>query len=314
MQPVFLTYDTIDREKWDHKVANSLGGLIYAESYYLDTLSPGWSALVAGEYGQIMPLPRRRKWGIDYLFQPFLTPQLGIMGENVTEETVLSFIDAIPVNFRLIDLSFNFSNPIPSQYKTIRRSNYILPLLQNHATIKKGFAENTIRSIRKAHKAGCGAEKNIPIQKVIQQCRKQYSGFTKTEKGLFDKLERIYHHYHAQGRAITFGVFRKNELLSSAAILFSKNRIYYWMAGNSKESRNIGSSHLLVDEVIKEYAEKSWILDFEGSDHPGVARFYQQFGAQQEPYWSMYVNQLPLPLRLFKRTPPVYKNCFSSGV
>jgi len=45
----------------------------------------------------------------------------------------------------------------------------------------------------------------------------------------------------------------------------------------------------LFDSIIEEYAGQKKILDFEGSGIPGVARFFQSFGAVNEPYY-VYSN------------------------
>ena len=52
--------------------------------------------------------------------------------------------------------------------------------------------------------------------------------------------------------------------------------------------------------------EKNLILDFEGSDQPTIAEFYQRFGGIPEPYTTIYRQHLPFPLNLIKRTPDFY--------
>jgi hypothetical protein len=58
---------------------------------------------------------------------------------------------------------------------------------------------------------------------------------------------------------------------------------------------------LLIDEFIKKYSEKNLILDFEGSNMEGIARFYQGFGATDCEYLSITFNHLPFPLKFFKK-------------
>jgi hypothetical protein len=44
------------------------------------------------------------------------------------------------------------------------------------------------------------------------------------------------------------------------------------------------------------------ILDFEGSDNPDFARFYQQFGAHELEYYpAIYYNKLPPFIRWLKQ-------------
>ena len=71
----------IDRSQWDALINQAPNGLIYALTWYLDSVSPGWEALVkevAGRYVAVLPLPVRRKYGFSYLLQPLLTQQLGL--------------------------------------------------------------------------------------------------------------------------------------------------------------------------------------------------------------------------------------------
>jgi hypothetical protein len=43
------------------------------------------------------------------------------------------------------------------------------------------------------------------------------------------------------------------------------------------------------------------MLDFEGSDIPGIADFYKGFGGLDEPYYFCKWNQLPWFYRIFKK-------------
>ena len=58
---------------------------------------------------------------------------------------------------------------------------------------------------------------------------------------------------------------------------------------------------LLVDTFIEKNAGKKQIFDFEGSNIPGVARFYAGFGATPETYYSVHQNRLPKLLQIFKK-------------
>ncbi|HRF18349.1 MAG TPA: hypothetical protein PK977_09275 [Chitinophagaceae bacterium] len=57
----YLTHREIDKAKWDYRVSSSSNGLIYAYSYYLDTMSKNWDALVLNDYEAIMPLVWNKK-------------------------------------------------------------------------------------------------------------------------------------------------------------------------------------------------------------------------------------------------------------
>ncbi len=73
------------------------------------------------------------------------------------------------------------------------------------------------------------------------------------------------------------------------------------LAWNNEEGRQKGSSHQLIDAVIKENAGKDIFLDFEGSDIPGIAFFFEGFGAQPEYYYYLRENRLPWWCRWMKK-------------
>ena len=76
-----------------------------------------WDALVMNDYEAVMPLPHRKKLSIHYLYQPFLTPVLGVFGKNISEQLVCNFLEAIPEFFKLWDISLNQSNLIPKKFQ-----------------------------------------------------------------------------------------------------------------------------------------------------------------------------------------------------
>ena len=77
-------------------------------------------------------------------------------------------------------------------------------------------------------------------------------------------------------------------------------RIYNIMSVSLPTGRNKKAHFFLLDQLIKEFAGENRILDFEGSEIPGIAEFYRKFGSINEPYPFFYYNRLPVPIRFFK--------------
>jgi hypothetical protein len=65
-----------------------------------------------------------------------------------------------------------------------------------------------------------------------------------------------------------------DNLLASAVFFIDSGRAYYILVGNASSRKNSGASHTLIDAFIKDHAGKGILLDFEGSDIPGLALFY----------------------------------------
>ena len=56
MQIRHLRHNKIDYVLWDKCITNAKNCLVYASTWYLDVVSPGWEALVTSDYKYIMPL------------------------------------------------------------------------------------------------------------------------------------------------------------------------------------------------------------------------------------------------------------------
>ena len=82
----YVAQQQVDKNKWDACIERSSNGLIYGYSFYLDSMAKHWDALVLNDYEAVMPLTWNRKWGIKYLYQPPLTPQLGIFSATTISE------------------------------------------------------------------------------------------------------------------------------------------------------------------------------------------------------------------------------------
>mgnify|MGYP001465042662 CR=1 FL=1 len=297
----YLTHDQVDKSKWDHCIHTAANGLIYATSFYLDHMATHWDALVLNDYEAVMPLTWNRKYGIKYLFQPFLTAQLGVFGNQLTSTLTGAFIKAIPTSFRYIDISLNSGNHLPPKTgRTILRKNYLLDLSKPYEELTTGYNENTRRNVKKAAQARCRIEKGFEVERVIQLAIQQMRSYGRESKENTDRFSKLYHSLSVNRMAVTYGVIRENELLASCVFFFSHNRAYYILVGNHPNGKSTGASHALIDAFIKDHAGETIVLDFEGSDIPSLASFYGGFGAEPETYPALKINRLPFYLKWLK--------------
>ncbi|HEV7330887.1 MAG TPA: GNAT family N-acetyltransferase [Flavisolibacter sp.] len=289
----------INIEDWDQCIRNAENGLIYGYSFYLDGMTDHWDALVWEDYAFVMPLPWRKKWGVSYLYQPYLTAQLGIFGTGLTLKIVAAFLMAIPKKFQYWDLSLNHQNlfSIPG-YALQQRMNYVLDLNHSYENLLKAYRENIRRNIRKSNQYGCRVVTPLAVEEIIALTKFQPSNVTEADYEAFKKLFR---QLAGQDMAKTYGVVSAGgDLLASAVFLFSHNRAYYILVGNHPNGRTLGASHALVDAFIRDHAGQNLLLDFEGSDIRNLAFFYSSFGAQEERYAAIRLNRLPWWIRWIK--------------
>lgn len=299
----YLTYQQINRQKWDECISNAGNGLIYGYSVYLDSMAGAWDALVLNDYDAVMPLTWRKKYGIRYLYQPYFTASLGVFGNNISASLLSDFLQAIPAFFKYWDIYLNAGNyfELPL-FKLYERANYVLPLQNNYQHLFQQFRNNIKRNIVKANQLKLVVEKNIPVERVIELAKEQSTSYSLVSNIDYEKFEKLYHHFHQNQQAVTYAVYTlKKELVASCVFFFSHQRAYYILAANHPNGKTLGASHALIAAFIEEHAGQDLLLDFEGSDISSLAFFYSSFGAVTEKYVGLNNNKLPWLLRLFKK-------------
>lgn len=299
----YLRHSDIDRSKWDHCIDRAGNGLIYGYSFYLDHMAHQWDALVLNDYDAVMPLTGKMKYGISYLAQPFLTAQLGVFGNAIDQDLFITFLHAIPKKFRYCDIYLNHGNVFPVEgYDLYQRSNYILNLDHSYFELQSGYRENIRRNIKKSLDAGCKADLNVHVEKIIDLALHNMRTQNAQSRQHVIDFRKLFYHLQKKDMARTYAIISaKNELLSSAVFFYSHRRAYYILVGNHPNGRTLGASHALIDLFIRDHAGQPLTLDFEGSDLRNLAFFYGSFGAIEQKYAALKWNRLPFYLKWLKR-------------
>lgn len=302
MKIQYLTYLQIDKLKWDSCITWAGNSLIYAESFYLDSMAKNWDALILGDYEAVMPLTFNKKYGVYYLYQPFFTASLGIFGNNISAELTDNFLQAIPEKFKYFDIYLNYRNHFKLEhFKLYERMNFVLSLQESYEKIYQHYRDNIKRNIKKSIQLQVKIKQNIPIEAVLLLATEQSRSFADIEEIHFQNFKKVFDHYNQHNKAYTYGVYAPNgQLVSSCAFLISNNRAYYILVGNHPDGKAFGASHALINAFIKDNAGKNLLLDFEGSDIPSLAFFYSSFGAVEEKYAGLKLNRLPFWMKWFK--------------
>ena len=300
----YLTHDEIDQTKWDQCIAQSVNSLVYAYSWYLNEMAPGWFALVLDDYDAVMPITHNRKLFIRYLYQPFFTQQLGVFFKRKESVVHLAdFIKAIPSQYRFIDINLNEQNELPQgeNIQLRKRKNLLLNLNHTYHHLHKHFDEHCQRNLKKAYKQEQHVKGIDPALAVAFY--QKYKAMNTSEVYAEDYENFLNVLLAAQQRKLLncLGVFdTHNNLQAVGVFLIHQSRIIYILGGATDIGREKRSMYRLFDSLIQEYAEKAFVLDFEGSEIPGIARFFKGFGAYKQSYFKLHINRLPLPLRWLK--------------
>ena len=298
----YIPNKAIDKVKWDACIEQSENGLIYGYSWYLNCMSKHWDALVMGDYETIMPLTWNKKYGINYLYQPWFCASLGIFSKKkITASTATHFLNAVPDQFRYWDIYLNHQNLFPVDgFPLTERINYVLDLKRPYEAITKNYRTNLKRNIKKAENSLLQFKQDVSLKDILllaKETMQRISPITDEELNLFSKL---FKKAKQQAQGETAGVYLNNELLASAVFFYSHQRWYYILVGNHPNGKTIGASHYLIDRFIHAHAGENAILDFEGSDIRNLAFFYSSYGAAEERYPAIRMNKLPKLLKWLK--------------
>lgn len=297
-----LTYDQIDYKKWDECINKAFNGRVYALSWYLNEISYGWEALVEGDYFSVMPLPGSKKAGINYLFQPFFTQQLGLFSIGlITPDQINNFLKAIPSKYRYGELNLNSHNKISANnlYQLSFNSNHELDLIRPYESILHNFSVNTRRNIRKSYSQKLTISKSSNPEELVAL-------FTANRGAVLNHITDLHYTrlialmYKAIGNETGFisGCYKNNNLLCGAFFLNFRNRLIFLFSALSEEGKKNSAMFFLLNETIRQFSGNPVILDFEGSNEPNLARFYKSFGAIEVKYPRIVFNRLPFPLRI----------------
>ena len=301
-----IKHSEFNRSKWDECISASPHGLIYAASWYLDIVSPNWEALIEDDYSFVFPLTRRKKWGFDYLFQPYFTQQLGVFGrtEAASESRINDFIKNIPDNFKLVEIQLNESNKaeLPKGISKTVRLTHHLDLSDSYEKIKANYSENTRRNIQKAIKNSLEITRESSFQEIINLFRQNKGNEVKNLNAKdYLVLEKLMTSAKERGLLEIKSVLNSSGILLAGAIfLRSYHSFIFLFSAANAEAKETGAMSAIIDSFICDHSGENKYLDFEGSMDPNLARFYKSFGSKEVVYLQIRRNTLPPILRRLK--------------
>jgi hypothetical protein len=315
----YLKHKEIDFKRWNDCVRNSSSPLIYGHSGYLDQMAAGqWDALVLDDYKAVMPLTWRSKFGITYLYQPAFTQQTGIFStELLTASVVEAFLHELDRHFQFAESHLNYSNaifPLPPHspfthlspltlLSTLTaRTNYILSLDLPYEQLASQYKKDLVRNLKAAARTPLLFVKDFALETALGDFRGHYaSRLPAIRQDDYRHFERLCLDLRQQGQLLVRAVLdEQRHPLGSAVFLRDTHRFYLVHSTTFAAGRTTESNHFLLDQFIREFAGTPMTLDFEGSDHPGIAHFYANFGSTNQPYFFYRRNRLPWPFRWLK--------------
>jgi hypothetical protein len=293
---LYVKHKEIDKQLWDEAIAKSHNGLVYAHSHMLDAMSPGWDALILQDYEYIMPLTWRKKWGFRYLCQPAFCQQLGIFSQKpINKKLTEAFLHEAANHFRFSEIYLNHA--IPNTQGLPMQNNFLLWLKKPYKTIQENYKTDLVKNLTRASRFQMDYTHFPDIKNAIGLYKEHYGNRLGYHSNDYLSLTLLCTHWQTTGKCFARAVYLKEknlkELLAVGLFLKDEKRIYNIASTTLPNGRTLEANPYLFDKLIEEFSNQALWLDFEGSDLPGVARFYQKFNPENHPYFFWRKNKLP---------------------
>jgi hypothetical protein len=303
----FLENNQIDKQRWDVCISNSPNSLLYARASYLDNIAPNWKGLIGENYDWVLPVTARSKWGFTYLYQPPLTQQLGVFAKAASVEIPwANILGILKKKYRFWEINVNYLTPVdvfPGDIRLSHATNFVLPLQTDYQNIRLNYHKDLIRNLKRSQQFRLVYKPEENFKLSIETYTKAYGNrmqhVTDQDYKRFTKIcgQAAINNQVVCRKAVN----QQNELMATVLLLTDGKRLYNMMNTTTAAGRKVEANHFLMDAVIREFAGQDLVLDFEGSDLPGVKSFYENFGGENQPYFMLKYNNLPWPLKLLKR-------------
>lgn len=282
----YIANNNLDYEKWDKCIIGSVNSTFYAKSWYLDIVCEQWDALVLNDYEAVMPLPKRKKWGITYIYQPFMCQQLGVFHKQESR-CVDDFISAIPKEILHFNFNLNTHNS-STIYVSKSNVNYLLPLDKNIEELRVNYSKSHLKNLRRANKHNLSIA-TVPdsAEQFSKNKRLLASGFMNAKQ--FDLEFKILNTSLELGKGEIFSVKGNQGNCCSVFVIYDNKRLYLLSSYSNEEGKRKSAYFFLLDYIFSLEKFRGFVFDFEGSNLEGVAQRNKGFGA--EPTIYITINQ-----------------------
>ncbi|RAK03052.1 acetyltransferase (GNAT) family protein [Larkinella arboricola] len=300
----YLSRNQIDVTAYDRCIAYSPQRLIYAFSWYLDVVTPGWELLVEGDYERVMPLPVRWRYGVKAVIQPLFCHQLGVFALHETPDaTVLTrFLHTLYQHVRYIPSyqfqAANMPGLTAEAGQLIPMTNHVLNLQKPYTELAAGYSKGQKWNLRHGLRQNWEFTETDDIAPLIGLFRTYNTGgIGRVASDAYAKLQRLVAVLQER-QQVRIRVAQRNGRVEAGNLLVTDvNRVIHLFCSASPEGRKGSARTVILDQFIREYAGQSIWFDFESPEVDSLAAFNRGFGAGPEPYVRLVSNRLPGPMR-----------------
>lgn len=284
----WLPKSAIDPQLWEECIGRSEAqNHLYSQFWYLNHCTSNWGAIVLLDahqnYQFALPVAYRKKFGLKYVYTPFFIQKLSVLG-NYQAEDVAAILRFLLKKFKHVHLMLNaYSADQNLQKYFLKRNNYELPLKESYSELYAKYSKNHKRNLKKVKgELTLGNTIEPAIELFKRSGRSKQAGYQEAD---YQNLIKCAEELQKQQQLLVYNLTIDGEICCVAVFFIWQNYLTFIFSGNSFLGKQNNALLNILNHVIKEYSNSDYILDFEGSNQEGLARFYSAFGANSVPYY-----------------------------
>jgi hypothetical protein len=270
--------------------------LLYTAPWWLDATCghEGWDAVIRRDNDGLplaaLPYHRTSIRGLSAVVTPPFTQWISLLGGGEPNvELSLALMAELPKS-SILDLSLRPDTTLripESVFPITLRYSFIIAPSANQEDHRKGYNEGLRRNIRQAEKQYT-VETSKDIAVFLALCRQSYEQQKMKPPPWLDIVVPRVHSALTSYQCGTLTLASSNgKTIAGVLTAWDHSTSYYLAGGRTADEQGASAHALLLDHAIRASYDRGTVFDFEGSMHPGIANFFQSFGAVPSAYWHI---------------------------
>ena len=270
--------------------------LLYSNPWWLDATcgEKGWDAVVSydeqGKPCAALPYHHSRIRGLTAVTTPPFTQWVSLITSGIhTLPLSQALLAQLPVT-SILDLSVKPDSELHFQdgsFPVALKYSFVIPLHTGIGDHRSGYNEGLRRNIRQAEK-NYVIESSDDISGFLSLCRQSYQQQKMQPPPWLDSvISAVFKGLKHHQRGMLTIALSQGKTIAGVLTAWDHSTSYYLAGGRTADEQGASAHALLLDSAISASRERGTIFDFEGSMHPGIANFFQSFGAVPTSYWHI---------------------------
>lgn len=299
----YIHREKLDDEKYNQCIEKSSQTLLYAFTWYLDSVVDTWDALVLNDYEAVMPIPNAQKYFINYVYPPLWVLQLGVFSQ-VEDDSRNDFIRCLEEKFNFVELRLNSKNSIDTSLHPLSKKNQFqeLQLTSDYETIKDSYKSDRKKDLKRAANHHLYEKWEDNPESLLELFKNNVGKRTPDiHQSDYDKLKKLMDVCIHKKVGEVLSVYETDKLVASAFFLKHQKTVTILCSSTDFMNRKNGANTFLIDKAISKYQRDYDLFNFGGSSIESIAKYFSSFGGQSVDYEFLKINNLSFLSRLFKK-------------